>query len=249
MVACTEKEKVDNEVATRQEQRLTVTYTVDAEPNHVTLKSVAAYRSLVGDLVGKTREGSEISVVLDNVEFRTVPTKSIDTVLVSDSLELVMEWIERMNYSGYDVLVRYDETTGTYHCKAQIVPRSTCQHMWQCDTNGSTIRLMFWNDSMLYIDGPDTSNVILRLFDVVYYSNLVKYRFSRKPHTRLPGEVNTLEFEYLYMNDGTILAEPDGSIIATYCIDTISMSEYCVYRMPSAILPMASSAYRFSVVF
>lgn len=247
--ACTEKEKPETEVTTQKVQQIKATYTIDRVPNFVTLNGVEAYRSLVGDLVGKTREGKEIELVLDGVEFRTVATKAIDTVLVSDSLELVMEWIERMNYCGYDVVVRYDETTGTYHCKAQIVPRSTYQHMWQCDTNGSTIRLMFWNDSMLYIDGPDTSNVIRRLFDVVYYSNLVKYRFSRKPHTRLPGEVNTLEFEYLYMNDGTILAEPDGSIIATYCIDTISMSEYCVYRMPSAILPMASPAYRFSVVF
>ncbi len=159
--ACTEKEKVDNEVTTRQEQRLTVTYTVDAEPNHVTLKSVAAYRSLVGDLVGKTREGREISVVLDNVEFRTVPTKSIDTVLVSDSLELVMEWIERMNYSGYDVLVRYDETTGTYHCKAQMPNDPMYQHVWQCDSNGFTIRLTFWNDSILYSEVYDDDHQVL----------------------------------------------------------------------------------------
>lgn len=155
--ACTEKEKVDNEVATRQEQRLTVTYTVDATSNHVTLKSIEAYRVLVGDLVGKTREGSEIGIVLDGVDFRTVATKANDTVLVSDSLELVMAWVERMNLNGYEVLVRYDETTGTYHCKAQMVLRSNNQHLWQCEKFDYAVRLMFYNDSIVYVS-VDTSS-------------------------------------------------------------------------------------------
>ncbi len=250
--ACTEKEKPETEVTTQKVQQIKATYTIDRVPNFVTLNGVEAYRSLVGDLVGKTREGKEIELVLDGVEFRTVATKAIDTVLVSDSLELVMEWIERMNYCGYDVLVRYDETTGTYHCKAQTVLRSI-QHLWRCEKDGTIINLMFWSDSMLYIDGPDpvTNQTMQDFFELVYFGNWIKYYFSQQRFDYDSTEKNTLVLHSVYMDNGHIFAEPDGTPFRTYCIDTIAPFEYNLFR--KRINPdgpcVAYPAYRFSVVF
>ena len=218
--ACTEKENNNPEPATtRQEQRLAVTYTIDSEPNHVTLKSVEAYRALVSNLVDKTREGCEIGIVLDGVDFRTVATKAIDTVLVSDSLEMVMEWIERMNYCGYEVLVRYDETTGTYHCKAQMPMAPMYRHLWQCDSDDFSIRLIFWDDSTMYTeviggDGLEFPGLcindfskykIFRTYDDwedLYYTHLFMYPPSWSD--LIEPDIPDIE-EYIYSSGSNII--------------------------------------------
>ena len=114
-VACSEKEK-DNAAVDNPSQR-EVTYTADTREHTAVLQTDAEWTGLVHNLVDSAFFGRSMTVAIDNIEHKPIPTKEVITytTMSRDSAEA---WIARMSENGYRVAFSYDETSCTYNCVA-----------------------------------------------------------------------------------------------------------------------------------
>ncbi|MCR5822078.1 MAG: hypothetical protein K6F85_04085 [Bacteroidales bacterium] len=113
--ACTEKEK-DNVAAANPSQR-EVTYTVDTREHTAVLQTDDEWTGLVYNLIDSAFRGRNMTVAIDNIEHKPIPTKEVITY-TTNSRDSAEAWIARMTENGYRVAFSYDETSCTYNCVA-----------------------------------------------------------------------------------------------------------------------------------
>ena len=112
-VACSEKEK-DNVAVDNPSQR-EVTYTADTREHTAVLQTDDEWTGLVHNLVDSAFFGRSMTVAIDNIEHKPIPTKEVITytTMSRDSAEA---WIARMSENGYRVAFSFDGLN--YRCVA-----------------------------------------------------------------------------------------------------------------------------------
>lgn len=116
MVSC--QKEIDNEPVGIENQEVvrSVVYSIDGVTSHRTLHGEEAWTEFLDWLFHYVNSGHKVSVRDGNIQ-TLQNTKEIVHFDTTDEEEAI-RWSKLMLEQGYEVIIIYDERTGTYHCTA-----------------------------------------------------------------------------------------------------------------------------------